>query len=279
MPGKGKGKAFGKFKGIEVINGTDDADVIEGGNGKQLITGQLGDDSLFGGNGKDKLFGGDGNDDLWGGNGADMLSGDDGDDSLEGGLGDDMMDGGAGNDQIYSISWGGEPEIAQEVEEGVEKVEPNEPLSDDDVLTGGEGGDTYTFRWLLDAKEDILDKHRDEDGDVDYQAVAGENDNVHDHWVEGIGDDIVTDYNPEEDSLVFEGHTVALESATLVDADGDGEVDDTLLVFYSEQGGAGAHQGDALGTVTLLDAVVNAEDVIINANVFYGVETPFDAAG
>jgi hypothetical protein len=31
--------------------------------------------------------------------------------------------------------------------------------------------------------------------------------------------------------------------------------------------------------VTLLDAVVNAEDVIINANVFYGVETPFDAAG
>ena len=238
-----------------------------------------GNDVLSGGNGRDKLFGGEDDDELWGGNGSDHLDGGDGSDSLEGGADDDVMNGDDGNDTLLSISWGGEPKIAQEVDEGVEKVEPDEPLSDDDVLTGGEGADTFIFRWLIDAKEEILDKHRDETGDVNYQAVAGENDAVHDHWVETIGNDVVTDFDPTEDTLVFEGHTVTLESATLIDADGDGQTDDTLLAFYSEQGGAGAHQGDALGTVTLIDAIVEAEDVVIDTNVFYGVETPFDLAG
>jgi len=253
-----KAKGPKKNKGVTEITGTEDGDIITGGNGKQKVFGLGGEDMLFGGNGKDMLFGGAEND------------------TLEGGGSNDMMFGEEGDDTLLSISWGGEPDIAQEVEDGVEKVEPDEPLDDDDILTGGEGGDTFTFRWLLDAKEEILDKHRDEDGVVDYQAVAGENDEVHDHWVESIGNDTITDYNPDEDTLVFEGHTVALESATLIDADGDGEVDDTLLVFYSEQGGAGAHQGDALGTVTILNAEVTADDVEIDTNVFYGVESPYD---
>ena len=246
-----------KNKGVTEIVGSDDADVIAAGNGKQKVLGLGGDDMLFGGNGKDMLFGGADNDTLEGGGSNDIMNGDDGDDTL------------------LSISWGGEPDIAQAVEDGVEKVEPDEPLDDDDILTGGEGADTFTFRWLLDAKDEILDKHRDADGVVNYRAVAGENDAVHDHWVETIGNDTITDFNPEEDTLVFEGHTVALESATLIDADGDGDLDDTLLVFYSEQGGAGAHQGDALGTVTILNAAVTADDIAINAGVFYGVESPY----
>ncbi|WP_308917205.1 hypothetical protein [Jannaschia sp. LMIT008] len=256
---KGKGKAKGN--GANVVKGTEANDAFVGGEGKDVIQGRGGDDDLAGGGGDDVLIGGIGAD------------------ALEGGLGNDAMEGGDGDDTLLSISWGGEPEIAQKVEEGVGKVEPDEPLSDDDVLTGGDGADTFTFRWLLDAKEEILDKHRDEDGNVDYRAVAGENDDVHDHWVETIGDDVVTDYDPEVDTLVFEGHTVTLQSAEMIDADGDGLIDDTLLTFYSEQGGAGAHQGDALGTVTLLDAVVTDDDITIDKGVFYGVETPYDALG
>jgi hypothetical protein len=138
---------------------------------------------------------------------------------------------------------------------------------------------TFIFRWLIDAKDAILDKHRDASGNVNYRAVAGENGAPHDHWVETIGRDTVTDYNPRHDKLVFEGHTVTLRSATMIDADRDGRADDTLLSFYSEQGGAGAHQDDDLGSVTFLNARIEAADVDINKNVFYGVESPFDALG
>lgn len=272
-------------------------DFLDGGNGNDMLRGGRGEDRLEGGNGRDKLWGGrhddildggSGNDMLRGGRGEDRLEGGDGRDKLwggrqsdflEGGAGNDVMRGGRGNDELLSISWGGEPEIAQQVAAGVRKVEPNEPLRDNDVMVGGRGADVFSFRWLIDAKDEILDKHRDANGNVDYRAVAGENGAPHDHWVEHIGHDVVRDFDARRDELVFEGHTVRLESATMIDADRDGREDDTLLTFYSEQGGAGAHQGDALGTVTLIDAEIAADDVAINRNVFYGVEDPYSAVG
>lgn len=247
--------------------------------GSKKLRGTRDDDTLIAGPSTKKLKGRAGDDDLWGNDKKNKLIGGKGDDLLEGGGGNDKMKGGKGADTLLSISWGGEPEIAQDVADGVTKVEPDEPLKDNDVLVGGQGPDTFVFRWLLDAKEEILDKHRDETGDVNYQAVAGENGAAHNHWVETIGNDKVKDYDPDVDTLIFEGHTVALESATLTDADNDGIEDDTLLVFYSEQGGAGAHQGDALGTVTFLNVELTAADIEIDTNVFYGVEDPFTATG
>ncbi|MEM1360389.1 MAG: calcium-binding protein [Pseudomonadota bacterium] len=249
------------------------------GSGGKKLRGSSDDDELIAGPKTKNIKALAGNDDVWGNSKKNKLFGNNGNDTLEGGGGNDVLRGGKGEDNLMSFSWGGEPEIAQEVAAGVTKVEPKEPLQDNDVLIGGKGPDTFTFRWLLDAKEEILDKHRDETGDVDYRAVAGENGAPHNHWVEQIGNDVVKDYNPKVDTLIFEGHTVALESATLVDADGDGKEDDTLLVFYSEQGGAGAHQGDALGTVTFLNVELTAQDININTNVFYGVEDPFTATG
>lgn len=199
-------------------------------------------------------------------------------DTYEPGIGQGFVDAGAGDDVIYSFSWGGEPEIAQDSD--AEKVEPNEPRMDNDSFVLGEGADTMVFRWLIDARPEILDKHRDpETGDVDYRKVAGENDNAHDHWVETMGDDIVYDYNPDEDELVFEGHTLALDRIEMLDADNDGQDDDSVAYFYSEQGGAGAHQGDELGSVTFMDYEITEGELGIQAGVFYGVEDPYTAAG
>ncbi len=234
-------------------------------------------EAYFGSAGDEKIKGRGGNDVLVGGGGNDRIAGNRGDDTIEAGQGNDVVRGGKGHDLIYSFSWGGEPEIAQDPD--AEKVEPDEPLDDNDRFILGEGADTLVFRWLIDATDEILDKHRDETGDVDYRAVAQENGSAHAHWVEHIGHEVVRDYSPEEDMLVFEGHTVALDRIVVIDADKDGQLDDSIAYFYSEQGGAGAHQGDELGTVTFIDYIASVDDIRINTDVFYGVEDPYTAAG
>ncbi len=141
------------------------------------------------------------------------------------------------------------------------------------MLIGGAGSDTFEIRWLIDAKAEILEKHRDPDsGYVDYNAgtggVAGENNNSHDHWVEtqGIGTKTIVDYNEREDTLLFHGHTVNLKSLSHQNGD-------TILKFYSNQNGNGAHDGDDVGTVIVKGARLDAGDIDVDAGVFFGTET------
>lgn len=259
-------------------NGTVNADSFFGGAGNDVLKGQGGDDLLSGGAGRDKLVGGSGNDHLYGGEGNDRLFGGSGNDVLEGGAGKDMLYGGAGDDLLLAFSWAGEPVPAQDANGS---VNAGEPVADTDYLSGGSGADTFEFRWLIDAKDEILDKHRDANGDVDYSmnGVAGENDNVHDHWVESIGIKHVTDYNPDEDTLVFAGHTVQLGEIEYADMDQDGDID-TILHFVSNQGGnGGAHDGDEVGRVIIHDHQLTADDITVDAGVFYGVEDPYSALG
>lgn len=213
---------------------------------------------------------------LHGTHARELIRGFAGDDVIESGGGSDIVIAGRGDDKILSFSWGGEPDIAQDTD--ATKVEPGEPIEDDDLIVGGQGADIFEFRWLIDAKDEILDKHRDADGNVDYQAVAGENGNVHDHWVESMGDKTIADFNPEEDTLVFEGHTVNLASTVYEDVNGDGTID-TVFSFVSVQNGGGAHDGDLLGTLTILDNVVELDNNGINRGVFYGVEDPYAIDG
>ena len=267
-------------KGRDTIEGGEGADILLAGRGSDVVFGGIGDDVILGERGRDSLFGGEGDDALYGGKGHDFLEGGAGDDELYGGrgrdvinshLGNDTVDGGRGNDAIESRSDSGEPVIAQDPE--LPRYYADNPIEDaDDVLTGGRGADEFRFRLDIDAKLEIAQKHADEDGVIDWQGVAGENDGVHDHWVNGIGNDVITDFSKAQgDTLVVTGHTVQTAVEQL-DLDDDGVAESTRLTLYSDQGNnGGAHNGDKLGTVIVENALLTDADIVRDeVNVFYG---------
>lgn len=187
------------------------------------------------------------------------------------GEGAQTIDAGGGNDRIFSYSDDGEPDPAQT--DGADgRVDPSVPEGQaDDVIKGGQGKDVFAFRLLLDAKDEILEKHTRDDGTVNWRKVAGENDNVHDHWVAGIGNDIILDFsNQDGDKIDIRGHTVEIASLTYGEDDGG---DYSLITLRSQQGdGGGAHDEDPLGTIKVYGDRVEESDITVKAKVFYGID-------
>ncbi|MBC7987057.1 MAG: pre-peptidase C-terminal domain-containing protein [Sphingomonadaceae bacterium] len=92
------------FWDLNIIDGTPDADLLQGGkrpetlrglDGHDTLNGGRGDDKVEGANGRDLIEGGDGDDELYGGEGKDTLIAGDGSDKLVGGGDDDLLDPGA----------------------------------------------------------------------------------------------------------------------------------------------------------------------------------------
>jgi len=190
------------------------------------------------------------------------------------GEGAQTVDAGGGNDVIYSYSDGGEPDPAQ----GGDRINPAVPEgAADDVIAGGQGKDTFAFRLLLNATDEILAKHTRDDGSINWRKVAGENDNVHDHWVEGIGNDTILDFSKQDgDRIDIRGHTVEIASITY---DEDAGGDYSLIALRSQQGdGGGAHDEDLLGTIKVYGDKVTRDDIKLKAKVFYGVDDLEDIA-
>ena len=192
---------------------------------------------------------------------------------LDDGRGQQVLYGYQGDDTLVGYGDAGEPVPAQ----GGEQVYPwSTSLNADDTYIGGDGADQFLFKPLLNAKQEIIDKHTDENGVVDWtgNGVAGENNNVHDHWVEGVGNEQIYDFDAEEgDTIRIEGHTARIEVETFDSTFDDDEEDDyTVIYIFSDQGGAGAHDGDALGTITVWDAVLTADDIEVDAGVFHAVD-------
>ena len=138
-------------------------------------------------------------------------------------------------------------------------------------------GLTYSSsRPWINAKERIILEHIRSDGTINWGmgGVAGENDNVHDHWVEGLDDELITDFNRDEgDHILIEGHTTEVYRVEYIDSDGDNNVDSTVLHVWSNQGNAGAHNKDLLGTITAANALLTAQDYTVNKRDYGIVET------
>lgn len=246
------------------------------------------DDYYNGGMGNDTISGEDGHDELQGGYGNDDLFGGNGDDLLDGGYGEDILNGGAGNDVLVSRADAGEPFVAfdpdraesdplYELDSTTRKLYPDQPLPADDVLTGGEGADTFYFQTLINSKYRYMEEHTNDDGSIDWGNVAGENDKIHDHWVEGIGHDTITDYNKAEgDVILIEGHTTELLDIEYIDEDSDGTIDVSKIHIYSNQGSnGGAHNDDLLGTISVYGDIVSEADLKFNKT-DYGIVKSID---
>jgi len=273
ITGGGHGDVLLGGDGNDNITGGGHNDAVDGGAGDDTLNGAWGRDMVAGRDGNDVIEGGGGHDGLLDGEGDDTVNGGHGRDTLGNGRGNDVLNGGRQNDVLVSFADAGEPIIAQETDAA--QVKEGEPFEDaNDILTGGQGRDTFMFQLNIDAKDEIIAKHTDANtGRVDWQGVAGENGNAYDHWVDAIGDDIITDYDARRDSIVIEGHTVDID-VTQVDEDEDGERDYSLITLTSNQGGnGGAHDGDALGTVKVYGDEVTEDDIAVDRMVFYGEDT------
>jgi Ca2+-binding RTX toxin-like protein len=210
---------------------------------------------------------------MWGGSGNDNLSGGTGNDTLVGGFGADRMDGGAGNDVLLSRSDAGEMVAAQDGTTQIFAQETAAFKAVNDTLTGGAGGDTFRFEGMVNAKDEIVAKHVNADGTIDWNGVTGENNATHDHWVDGFGNDVIRDFNRAQgDKIEISAHTAEVQSIQYKDSNGDGKNDYSVITVISQQGNAGAHDEDLLGTITVYGNLVKQSDIAVTQTVYGAYE-------
>ncbi|MEM9148048.1 MAG: LamG-like jellyroll fold domain-containing protein, partial [Pseudomonadota bacterium] len=260
------------FIGTEVL---DDGQTPSGNGGRNVLQGDAGDEMISGGGGDDQIHGGYGDD---------MIDGGAGNDVLDGGRGSDWVKGGAGDDVIISRADGGEQRIGQiavdeigrpdggEVNYDREKLIgwENQALVADDILEGGSGRDVFLISPQINAKLEIIEEHVRSDGSINWAGVAGENDELHDHWVDIFGIDIIADYNAEDDQIAVIGHTANVYVSHR-DTDGDGDEESIVTVISKQHGGGGAHDEDLIGQLIVHGDRVEKDDIITDDNVTYGI--------
>src|SRR5262245_9130305 len=227
--------------------------------------------------GNDMLNGGAGDDKVWGGSGNDRLDGGTGNDLLVGGFGADRMDGGNGSDVLLSRSDAGEMVAAQDGTTIIFGAESAAFTAVNDTITGGRGADTFRFETLINAKDEIIAKHVNDDGTIDWAGGTGENNEVHDHWLDGFGNDVIRDFNRAQgDKIQIAGHTNEVQSIQHLDSNGDGRNDYSVITVISQQGASGAHDEDLLGTITAYGHLVRQSDITTDAGVTYGAYERID---
>ena len=252
--------------GNDYLDGSHGNDSVAGGAGNDSLWGYTGRDSLAGGAGEDLLDGHDDNDRLDGGSGNDTLNSGSGDDVLHGGFGADRLSASSGSDVLVSRSDAGEPLPAGP---GA-RILPTFTGASADTLSGGSGEDLFRFELTLNTTAAVAGQHLKPDGTVDWAGVATENATPHAHWVDGIGADVITDYRYSEgDRISIAGLSVEVASIEFKDTDGNGSRE-SVITLRSQQGAAGAHDEDILGTITVFGEQVLLSQIEVDATAVYG---------
>jgi len=82
---------------------------------------------------------------------------------------------------------------------------------------------------------------------------------------------VITDFNRKQgDKIEISAHTAEVKSIEHLDSNGDGRADYSLITVISQQGAAGAHDEDLLGTITVYGNLVKASDIKTDAMSVYG---------
>lgn len=252
--------------GNDTVQGDEGDDTIRSGDGEDLLIGGFGNDVLCAAAGNDVMLGAEGNDILWGGDGNDHGKGGYGNDLLTGGNGDDTLLGCGGEDFLLSRSDAGEPDIAGSP--GTPRVFPGLAMSGNDLLDGGPDADVFRFELLVNARPEIVQKWTRADGTVDWAGISTENGAAHDHWVDGIGNDTIVGFSKGSgDRIEIFGHDIEIASIGHVDTDGNGLLDSVINLRGMA---GGAHGGDALGSITVLDRWMTRAEIAVRSDMVIG---------
>jgi len=215
----------------ELLEGSAGDDIITGGAGADTLSGQSGDDQINGGADNDLLDGGDGNDLIEGGDGDDTINGLLGHDTIDGGAGFDILDlmgmisSGVDADLDGLVSAEGEPIGSLSNIEGIRGSNFDDTLTGaanndllegnggsdsltgnagDDTLRGGDGDDTIDGG---DGNDSLSGGEGADtlDGGSGDDSLAGGSDADTFTFASAHGNDVITDFNVDEDVLDLTG--------------------------------------------------------------------------
>src|SRR5258705_46785 len=89
----------------------------------------------------------------------------------------------------------------------------------------------------------------------------------------GFGNDVIKDFDRAQgDKIEISAHTAEVKSIEYKDSNGDGKNDYSVITVISQQGNAGAHDEDLLGTITVYGNLVKASDITTTQTVYGAYE-------
>ena len=84
---------------------------------------------------------------------------------------------------------------------------------------------------------------------------------------------MIRDFNRAQgDKIEISAHTAEVQSIEYKDSNGDGKNDYSVITVISQQGNAGAHDEDLLGTITVYGNLVKQSDIAVTQTVYGAYE-------
>ncbi len=126
---------------VNILEGSENADIITGGNLEDVLNGIAGNDAITGGGGNDEIFGGGGNDTIDGGDGENEIFGGNGDDVLIVSANQNVfrqastLTGGAGED-TFQLNFNQSPDIVEQQTFAINQITDFTPGEDKIVIRG-----------------------------------------------------------------------------------------------------------------------------------------------